>query len=436
MCKGPNEPGGPQRCDGETSIRAQNAQAALQECTCEVNALSSEITDIDQMLNDLHDALNGTLTADRERELLDQLDFDTDGSSNDDRGPAGPAPDSWEARSAAAVAQVNSAWDDVARSSPVLNKNDGPDDFERRLNPENYKAACAAYEQAVIRAGAVIGERADELIEERIADAGPLDDITRADVLAAGRVLDRSDPESMAELDSRRERLRNQRQQIEKHAQIRTQAYRDAIAEVRPLGGAQPVLGGKRPYRPLVEQLHRVSDDLPSDWVNRINDEAPPLNLKMDRKGRAHYNATQNLIKGDATDATMYHEFGHRLEYQIPQISVATNEFLRRRTTREDGSREPERAFARGEKLRNGGFVHGYVGKTYPPPATEVFSVGMESIFSGNFGGLTGARSNHFDNSPADLEHRNLMLGLFATANRSEQTHTNATAHNLAVHVR
>ncbi|KJR10567.1 hypothetical protein UG54_00845 [Gordonia sihwensis] len=407
----------------------------MQDCAGEVNALSSEITDIDQMLNDLHDALNGTMTPGRERELLDRLDFDanTDDNGADAHESAGPPPDSWEARSAAAVAQVNSAWEDVARSSPVLDKNDGPDDFERRMNPDNYKAACAAYEQAVVTAGAVIGERADKLIEERIAAAGPIDDITIKEVLAADRAHDRSDPESVAALDALRERFRNQ---IEQHSQIRIQAYRDAIAEVRPLGGAQPVLGGKRPYRPLVEQLHRVSDDLPADWVNRINEEAPPLNLKMDRKGRAHYNATENLIKGDATDATMYHEFGHRLEYQIPQISVATNEFLRRRTTREDGSREPERSYARSEKIRKGGFVHGYVGKSYPPPATEVFSVGMESIFSGNFGGLTGARSNNFDNSPADLEHRNLMLGLFATANRSEQTHTDTTAHNLAVHVR
>lgn len=53
------------------------------------------------------------------------------------------------------------------------------------------------------------------------------------------------------------------------------------------------------------------------------------------------------------------------------------------------------------------------MGKHYDHGYTEILSIGMESIFAGNNGGLAGVNTYK-----ADLEMRDFILGVLATAGR------------------
>lgn len=128
------------------------------------------------------------------------------------------------------------------------------------------------------------------------------------------------------------------------------------------------------------------------------------------------------------TESTAYHEFVHRAEVVVGEkdsrgfslIERQEEAFLRRRTTREDGTREglvylgaPDENLFDAELGRPSNFMIAYVGKEYiVDTAREVLSVGSEAAFGnryGSFHGLGGKGS-------ADLDHRGFTLGIFATA--------------------
>jgi hypothetical protein len=122
----------------------------------------------------------------------------------------------------------------------------------------------------------------------------------------------------------------------------------------------------------------------------------------------------------------MTHELAHRMEDHNPEISIATKQFLKRRT--EGHQRE---RYHRSEWTTADGFADRYMGKDYPNTHhTELFSCGMEAVAHGRFGGLRGqARidlsgpngKNTIDTlkpTRADPEHLALVLGLLASANK------------------
>ena len=110
------------------------------------------------------------------------------------------------------------------------------------------------------------------------------------------------------------------------------------------------------------------------------------------------------------------HEFAHRIEGLNRRVSTACLEFRRRRTTNEDGTREAKSPIdgRRSEPGWRDGFVTHYIGRDYGPTTahSEVFSMGSEAVWNGTYGSLEG----DFPNTVADNEHRNLILGLYATA--------------------
>ncbi len=123
------------------------------------------------------------------------------------------------------------------------------------------------------------------------------------------------------------------------------------------------------------------------------------------------------------TYAVCVHEASHRFESTVPGITKVEQQFVTRRATRPGGVVNPlQPLYADGsdEAARRGGFVDPYVGKEYASGHREVLSMGMESLFGGNFGGLIGI-TNH----RVDLEHRAFVLGALAglgkrTANRRD----------------
>ncbi len=117
------------------------------------------------------------------------------------------------------------------------------------------------------------------------------------------------------------------------------------------------------------------------------------------------------------------HELAHRMEYTVPGITRLESAFLERRTTNEDGERQPLVALFGGKKhggrqevARPDGFVNAYIGKEYPGErAHEVLSMGMQCLFSGNDGGLVGA-----GRYGSDTDMRAFILGALACASRKK----------------
>jgi len=112
------------------------------------------------------------------------------------------------------------------------------------------------------------------------------------------------------------------------------------------------------------------------------------------------------------------------MEEVVPGVKDLERAFLVRRTTREDGTREEPVALYGGRADENGGqemarpdsFVDAYIGKDYGVrggDATEVLSMGTESLFAGTHGGLVGA-----GNYEADEDMRAFVLGMYASVGR------------------
>lgn len=127
--------------------------------------------------------------------------------------------------------------------------------------------------------------------------------------------------------------------------------------------------------------------------------------------------------------STLAHEFGHHLEYSNPEVGAACKEFLARRT--EGWERvvyQKGRTRARDEVVTPDGFVDSYIGKHYDEPnSTEVFSMGVEALMTGEHGGLLGIDVETreiagTDGVPkrykSDPEHFALVMGLLAVANK------------------
>lgn len=115
---------------------------------------------------------------------------------------------------------------------------------------------------------------------------------------------------------------------------------------------------------------------------------------------------------GDA--APTFHEIGHYVEVGNPQIYIACRRF---RDDRCAGYERVDEIPGVG-KVCSADLVDPYVSAVYPGGrTTEVFTIGMESVFCGKYGGLTGEVGSHdlaFNSTGprADEEHRELILGL------------------------
>lgn len=127
------------------------------------------------------------------------------------------------------------------------------------------------------------------------------------------------------------------------------------------------------------------------------------------------------------------HELAHRMEYTVPDIADMEQAFFRRRTIDPETGMTPRphriSGYGRDEAFISGDFADPYIGKVYPKRGTrntsgrtirvqpsEILSMGMEALFGGAHGGLQGHGRFH-----EDIDHRNFVLGILATAGRSSR---------------
>lgn len=136
----------------------------------------------------------------------------------------------------------------------------------------------------------------------------------------------------------------------------------------------------------------------------------------------------ESVIRVDDNKSTMVHELAHRMEDGNPHLRAVCEEFIRRRTTDDNGVQErPIRYFRDKEPVFKDHLTHAYIGKMYPKKHTEVLSMGMEMLMFGKYGGGYGlspvTNTTHMtpgseDESRVteDQEHMNLIMGLLLSA--------------------
>lgn len=126
---------------------------------------------------------------------------------------------------------------------------------------------------------------------------------------------------------------------------------------------------------------------------------------------RLHRTVVQDIVPTVTTSGTLpttVHEMSHYIESANPRVGTACKRFVDDRTlglSRTLGSRS--------EPQVGDSFIDEYVSREYAEDAncTEVFSMGMEALFTGTHGGAVGSDGKH----PADPEHRALVLGMLAS---------------------
>lgn len=163
----------------------------------------------------------------------------------------------------------------------------------------------------------------------------------------------------------------------------------------------------------------RAYHSSPNDWRDGTNQAATTLAMNSDKgaAGVAYNGAFPNYVH----EVTM-HEFGHRLESQIPGIKALEFAYVRSKTTLPNGNVEPQvklkdvygGSYTDSEVAFRDNFPNLYTGKTYEArnndPANEsweAFQVGLQDTFG---------RSSTKYGEP-DLE--DLVLGAMATLGRS-----------------
>ena len=125
----------------------------------------------------------------------------------------------------------------------------------------------------------------------------------------------------------------------------------------------------------------------------------------------------KKIVNPDYHEAVAYHEFGHRMEEILPNKILPRQEkaFLKRRTNKTEENFHNNLiniTLGLQEYAHEGGFVDKYVGRDYFTNNNyEVFTTGIESLYSGSYGGLVG---NGITTKP-DPDHRNFILGILAT---------------------
>lgn len=115
------------------------------------------------------------------------------------------------------------------------------------------------------------------------------------------------------------------------------------------------------------------------------------------------------------TQVEMVHELSHKFEFIEPRIGKASRSFLERRALPNQGY-----DFDKAGAVRDH-FATAYIGHHYGSKVhTEIFSMGMETTFLGTNGSLIGLalplseRDSSVSSFRADIEHRNLTIGILA----------------------
>lgn len=195
---------------------------------------------------------------------------------------------------------------------------------------------------------------------------------------------------------------------------VRRKAVVEALGEVRELGGAsfRHRAGSQQKGKDAVA---KAAELLPKEWIEASNASAVVLQpcARVRRAYYQHYgpNAGKLEVSNSSNPErrleVALHELGHRFEYTTPGLIGLSQEFLARRTAGESNKRLkdlfPRHGYAAREVVKVDRFLHPYMGKDYGRDATEIVSMGLESVFADTH--------NLWDQDPDYLEY---ILGVLS----------------------
>lgn len=191
-----------------------------------------------------------------------------------------------------------------------------------------------------------------------------------------------------------------------------------------------------------VTALKKAISFYPQSWVDASNAMKVPLQVKTSMEGnRGGYNPDSSKFGRFSRRSTLtvrdmkgadfaggislgLHEFAHRVEHANPTVVELERAFLMRRSGHYSEAVNPvkpeelsvihEEDFEQVEGKEEYGYKDNfpthYMGKVYEGEAFEILSMGMESLFSGETGGLSGIM-----NHKADPDYKRFILGTLAS---------------------
>lgn len=115
------------------------------------------------------------------------------------------------------------------------------------------------------------------------------------------------------------------------------------------------------------------------------------------------------------------HEMAHRFEDTVPGVKLAEDAFLTRRAGKHENPDVKMEMIngMRGEVGYKDKFHQHYSGRVYPDGSREILSVGMETMFAGNFGGFT---YKPLTTNEPDADYRRFVLGLLTLGAKRQQS--------------
>lgn len=214
--------------------------------------------------------------------------------------------------------------------------------------------------------------------------------------------------------DSAKERLkeRNEAKKLRKELRKKlTEARRDALIDtlstVRKFGGIQH-RWGKGTAKVVKATTLQASQYLPEEWLQKSRKHSTMNGSVAKRGGYDPVNHSFQISDGEGgLEGVALHELGHRMERVIKDLGKASLAYLAQRTKDEKPQRLKDLTgvnYRASEKAKPDRFLDAYFGKDYDGDATEILSMGLQSVFYGVY--------NLWDEDPELLE---FVIGALAT---------------------
>lgn len=221
----------------------------------------------------------------------------------------------------------------------------------------------------------------------------------------------------------------------------RNEALRNALTDVGvEFADPNTIQTSSDSDKDAVNGLKKALEFYPQSWIDRSNKDQKEKRFWVSKTtGRGHYyenydvddavvaelaiRTESEFLVGDGMTSNAMHEFAHRVGDLVPSVNLSERTFLMRRAghiavERPDGSMPKPEKLSRinGSKTESGyrdNFPDHYMGKVYEDNSlgVELFPTGMEALFTGRFGGLSG-----MDGYSADPDFRKFILGVIASS--------------------
>ena len=209
----------------------------------------------------------------------------------------------------------------------------------------------------------------------------------------------------------------------------------EVFNKYRPMGGVVPEESWFTRSNKLVKgQLQEAFEHYPTDWSKYITDNNKKIFAgKTDRgffsrelvnsSARKYLNGAWpgdgiSIYSSGKRATTAWHEIGHMVDFFNPNLVRIEKEWIKSRTA---GEKEtplseifPGYGYGYNEKTKKDNFISPYIGKSYSN-ATEVLSMGLESIYEPGEGQLTKVEKDGamvYTGIEKDKDYLHLIIGL------------------------